>query len=256
MSNTAPQHIGFRWDAEWRVGLFALVFIPLFVALGVWQLQRAEEKQAITARWEAQMRLPPVPVQTLVNPSPDQAYRPVSVAGRPLAGRDFLLDNRIREGRYGVEVISPVSTASGRLVLVNRGWLEADPTRRSLPEVPPLSAEAELKGYLYVPPGESYILGEIASDNRWPRLVQAADVASLGDMLGDAVYPYIVRLSADSAGAFLAEWPLVNTRPEKHRAYAFQWFAMAAALLLLFLWRSSNIGELIQRRNTRKESEY
>ena len=110
-----------------------------------------------------------------------------------------------------------------------------------------LEGNENLTGYIYVPPGESYLLGEVASDRAWPRLIQAADVAALADMLGEAVYPFIVRLEPDSAGALLADWPLVNTRPEKHTAYAVQWFAMASVLLLLFVWRSSNLGELLKR---------
>ena len=239
MSNTASQETRPRWHFEWRITLFVLIFVPLFVGLGFWQLGRAEEKREITAQWQAQRQKSPVPLDTLGPPSDDLAYRPVTLAGQPMRERVFLLDNRIRQGRYGVEVITPLRLGSGQLVLVNRGWLAADPSRQQLPDVPPIVGAGRLTGYIYVPPGEAYTLGAIASDDRWPRLIQAAPVAELGSVLPQAPYPYIVRLEADSPGALLADWPLVTTRPEKHTAYAFQWFAMAVALGLLFLWRSS-----------------
>ena len=253
MSNTAPDRAGLRWQLEWRISLFALVFVPLFLSLGVWQLQRAAEKRAISAQWETQRLEGAVPLESLFGTPDELAYRPISLRGKPLAGRDFLLDNRIRDNRYGVEVITPMRLDAGDLVLVNRGWLEADPLRRSLPEVPGIVGGAQVTGYIYVPPGESFLLGEIASNGGWPRLIQAAHVPALAEMLGEAVYPYIIRLTRDSTGALLADWPLVNTRPEKHTAYAVQWFAMAAVLSMLFVWRSSNIGQLLKNRRPAQE---
>lgn len=253
MSNTALDRAGLRWQLEWRISLFALVFVPLFLSLGVWQLQRADEKRAISAQWESQRREAAVPLESLSGTPDELAYRPVTLRGQALTGRNFALDNRIRDGRYGVEVITPMRLDSGGLVLVNRGWQEADPMRRSLPEVSEIVGGAMVTGYIYVPPGESFLLGEIASDGVWPRLIQAAHVPSLAEMLGENVYPFIVRLTPDSAGALLADWPLLNTRPEKHNAYAVQWFAMAAVLLLLFVWRSSNLGEWLRNRRPDQE---
>lgn len=246
MSNTASERLNIVWQFEWRLSLFAAVFISLFVFLGFWQLQRADEKRAIASQWQSQRDQVPVRLAALPSETAELAYRPVLLSGSFLEGRHFLLDNRIRGGRYGVEVISPLQDDSGQLVLINRGWLAADPTRRKLPDIPTLSGRVTLQGTIYVPPGDSYLLGDIASDSRWPRLVQAAEVSSMGDMLEKRLYPYIVRLAPGSPGALVADWPLVNTRPEKHTAYAFQWFAMALALLLLFVWRSSNAGELLK----------
>ena len=68
-------------------------------------------------------------------------------------------------------------------------------------------------------------------------------------------FPYVVRLTPDSAGALLADWPLINTRPEKHTAYAVQWFLMALALLLLFVWRSSSTARRLRPRRQEQRNE-
>ena len=73
-------------------------------------------------------------------------------------------------------------------------------------------------------------------------------------MLDTMLYPYSVRLDADSPGALTVDWPLVNMAPEKHRAYAVQWFCMALALLLIFLWRSSNVGAWLKQRRSQGSS--
>jgi cytochrome oxidase assembly protein ShyY1 len=51
-------------------------------------------------------------------------------------------------------------------------------------------------------------------------------------------FPHSVRLAEGSPGALTRYWPVISTAPEKHRAYAVQWFAMAAVLLGLFLYTS------------------
>lgn len=248
MPGTATHSPRLRWDIEWRTAAFALLLVPLFCALGVWQLGRAEEKHTIAEGWEQQRLQPAVALDALPGDPDTLRYRPVVLQGEFLAGRDFLLDNRIRQGRYGVEVITPLRRANGELVLVNRGWLAGDPYRQTLPEVVEVAGELELAGYVYVPPGESFTLGEIAADAGWPRLVQAIDAGAMAEMLGEPVWPYTVRLNADSQAALLADWPLVNARPEKHEAYAAQWFSMAAVLLLLYLWRSTNMGSWLKHR--------
>ncbi len=248
MPGTARQDWRLRWDIEWRTAIFALLLVPLFCALGSWQLGRADEKRAIAERWERQGQQPAVAVEQLDPDDALLAFRRVRLRGEFLTDRDFLLDNRIREGRYGVEVVSPLRLASGALVLVNRGWLAGDPYRRALPDVPAIAGEQDLIGHVYVSPGEDFTLGELAGDSNWPRLIQALEPNAMGAMLGENVWPYSIRLQADSPAALLAEWPLVNIQPEKHEAYAAQWFAMALVLAGFALWRNTNLSEWRQAR--------
>lgn len=256
MPGTARPNLRLHWDIEWRTAAFALLLVPLFCALGNWQLGRADEKRVIAERWEQQRRQPPVPLAEVPLDPETLAYRPVLLEGEFLQGRDFLLDNRIQEGRYGVEVISPLRLNSGGLVLVNRGWLAGDPYRQSLPTVEAIEGPQRLRGYVYVPPGESFTLGDIAADAGWPRLVQAIDPTVMSGMLGEPGWPYTVRLAVDSPAALMADWPLVNVQPEKHEAYAAQWFSMAVVLTLFALWRNTNLSELWQaRKEVKKEAE-
>ena len=251
MVNTADQTGRLGWDLEWRSAVFVLLFVPLFVVLGFWQLARAEEKRTIARQWEQRRQLPAAALESLPLQPAALAHRRVRLQGRFLERYSFLLDNRIRDGRYGVEVITPFQTGTA-IVLVNRGWLEGDPYRRALPEIPPPPAQlSTLEGSVYVAPGESYTLGSINSDQSWPRLVQAVDVPAMADMLGKPLWPYTVRLSMDSPVALLADWPLVNMRPEKHSAYAVQWFGMALALAALGVWRNTTLPALVASRRAR-----
>ncbi len=220
--------------------MFVAVFLPLFIGLGFWQLQRAEEKREIGAIWQQRQGLAAVPLLQLDGDAAALTQRRVWLEGRFLHNRDFLLDNKIQGGQYGYEVLSPFRLPDGLVVLVNRGWIAGDSSRRSLPRIPPTEA-ARVEGTVYVSPGQPYRLGEETLSAAWPQQMLSLDMPWVEQTLGEPIYPYTVRLNADSQAALQVHWPVVNVSPEKHTGYAVQWFSMAAALLLIYLIRSSNV---------------
>ncbi len=243
---------GFSFDPEWRITLLAAILVPLMVVLGFWQLQRASEKAELSATWEARQQQAPVPVVGLWDAFPAElAYRSVSMRGHFLEHEYFLLDNRILGGRFGYEVIGIVKLyATDKLVMVNRGWIAGDPARLELPRVLPVPGQVALAGTVYVAPGAPYLLVEQQLQPGWPKVLQAIEMDKLSTALAEldagAVFPYTVRLAQGQPGALEIDWQVVNVSPEKHRAYAVQWFTMAAVLFIFYLLRSSNIWQLLK----------
>jgi len=230
-----------EFDFEWRITLFTVLLLPLLITLGFWQLEREDEKRALAAAFERQQSMPPAPLSALDGQAPETlAYRPVRLEGRYLAGRDLLLDNRTREGRFGNEALTLFRLGSGELALVNRGWLPADPSRLELPAVPLVDDEVvEITGQVYVSPGKPYLLADEALPEGWPKRVQAVEMAKLAASLGEPLFPYPVRIDAGEVGALQVDWRVLNVSPAKHRGYAVQWFTMAAVLALIYLIRSA-----------------
>ena len=239
--DTSVNQTKLQWQGDWRTTLFVAVFLPLFVGLGMWQLGRAEEKVVIAQTWEQRASSAALELAQLPASAPELAYQPVTLRGSYLPDRQFLLDNRMQQGKYGLELIAMFRDQSGVLVAVNRGWLAGDPARRQLPTFDTPGGSQVLRGSIYVPPGEAYILGEAMSGEAWPRVLQALDNAAMSRAMGEAVYPFTVRLDGANESALVTDWPLINVSPEKHTGYAVQWFSMALALLLLYLWRSTNL---------------
>jgi cytochrome oxidase assembly protein ShyY1 len=220
------------------------------IGLGFWQLQRAEEKTRLAIGWEQRRQQAPAALSGLWDAAPDAlAYRRVQLAGEFLEGRYFLVDNKTRQGRFGYEVVAVFEQDSGGLVLVNRGWIAGDPARLSLPQVPLVAGTQEVSGHVYVSPGKPYLLGEQVLADGWPKRVQAIEIDKLGPVLGERLFPFTVRLDRDQAGALDAEWLIVNVSPEKHQAYAVQWFTMAAVMAGFYLLRSTNIWQLLTGRS-------
>lgn len=242
---------GLRFEFEWRLALFTVLLVPLMIGLGFWQLHRAEEKAALAAAFEVQQQQPPAALAALWGAPPDTlAYSPVRMRGHFVPGADFLLDNQTRDGRVGYEVLSVLQLSDeGGSVLVNRGWLVGAADRQSLPQVPTVDGQVDITGHVYVAPGEPFLLAEQQFDNNWPKRVQAIEMGKFTPLITERVagrvFPYPVRIDAGEPGALAVNWQIINASPQKHQAYAVQWFAMAATLLVFYLLRSTNAWQLL-----------
>ena len=223
-----------RFRPGWLPSLVVAALLPVLVLLGFWQLARAEEKRVLLASYEARRTAEPMSILDLER-TPDPAFRRVHLSGHFDEQHSVLLDNRTRDGRVGVELLQPFyDQASDLWLLVNRGWLPW-PDRRDPAQFSTPSAIQNLDGWVYVPPGAAFQLQADAPSNHWPLLVNAVHPQALWGQLGRAGLAYEVRLEP-SAAAYQADWPVVAMGPERHQAYAVQWFALAAALLALFIY--------------------
>lgn len=227
-----------QFHLDWKITLLTALVLPVLVSLGFWQLGRAEEKQEVAAEYQQRLLAPPTRVTGQEHTV--ARYQRIQARGIYLNERSFLLDNRLRNGRFGYEVVTPLQLAGGGLLLVNRGWIEGDPGRRYLPSIAEVAGEVNLTGYAYTPePLPTAAMAD--SGERWPLTAQWVDFDAFAGVLGQALQPYVLRLDAGNRGALQTDWPLVNLRPEQHIGYAVQWFAMAAALLIAWIVLSTNL---------------
>ncbi len=73
----------------------------------------------------------------------------------------------------------------------------------------------------------------------WPSIVQIIEAQKMSEKLQRIILGFQVQLAKDQANGYIREWHIVSRMPpEKHIAYAFQWFALAVTLFLLMLWIS------------------
>ncbi|BAU71742.1 SURF1 family protein [Metapseudomonas furukawaii] len=212
--------------------LVVLALLPVLIGLGFWQLSRAEEKRALLAAAELRRVASPVDLENLAS-SADPAWLRVRLEGHFDPRHSLLLDSRIRDGRAGVELLQPFQDASGRWVLVNRGWLPW-PDRREPPRFQTPEGPQRLIAWVYVPPGAAFELKPSAASD-WPQLVNQVDAAALWQHLARTGLPLELRLEGGPA-AYRTDWAVVAMGPEKHLGYAVQWFALATALLGLFIY--------------------
>lgn len=239
---TALTHRLRRYRFDWRLSLLTAVLLPLMVSLGFWQLRRGDEKAALQALYDAREQQAPVSLASLA-PDGDVQYRQVNMRGRYDNAHVFLLDNRIYQGQPGYEAIVPVVGDDGVVVMVNRGWIAQGTSRQALPAVTVIEGEVSISGSVYQQVGTPVVLGAQQDTTGWPRVVETLDVMQMASLAGftDAtrVFPHTVRVAQGVKGALVRYWPVLSTTPERHYGYAVQWFAMATALVLLYLFYST-----------------
>ena len=214
-------------------GAAALAAIALTVALGNWQSRRAEEKLALgrdldAASGRAVLALPSAPVDVH-----DYEFARISARGEYAEKHTVLLDNKVLRGVPGYQVLTPLKIAGGDLhVLVNRGWVAAGTRRDSLPQIRTPAGSQTLEGIAVVP--GSHILELDAKTEEgivWQNLV----LARYAKWSGLRLQPVVLQQTSEAADGLVRTWERPDTGADKHRGYAFQWYALAATILICYV---------------------
>lgn len=225
--------------------LAALVIFALTLSAGNWQTGRAAEKLALQQRLDAFARGPAVVLaQDRMEPTAVADHR-VSVRGRFVAGQTLYIDNRVYRGAPGYHVVTPLQIEGGdRHVLVNRGWIAAGPDRGKLPPVVTSADLINVEGIAIVPLAHPY---ELAPDTNNGPLRQNLVLERIAAEMKLAMQPVVVLQTGAAPDGLARDWPKPDAGVNTHRAYALQWYVMAA--LSLVLWLGLNL-----RKNGVKEA--
>ncbi|MDI9243742.1 SURF1 family protein [Marinobacter sp. CHS3-4] len=218
-----------RWQFDWRLLLFSGLFLPLLLALGFWQIDRAAQKQQQLDRWDRQSTQLAWAEQLNQGVAEGQ---PVTVDGH-YGDKTWLLDNRTRDGIAGYEVLTLFQPVAGEALIVNRGWVQAPRRRDELPQIDTPPGNVVLAGRLDEYPEPPVLVETTGVDTRWPRRVQAL-TQSDAEADSPELAPMILRLQGpDQPGAYRADWAPDRMGPQTHYGYAVQWFSLATALVIL-----------------------
>jgi len=211
--------------------------IALFVSLGLWQLDRAAEKRAQLAAFDAGGTQPEL--AALPSEADAALYATVAVSGRYDASRQVLLDAITYRGAAGYQVLTPFEPlGSSRWLLVNRGWVPAGAERSDLPRVAVAEDRREIVGRIAVLPRPGLRLGG-AAESAGRQGIEVRLFPSAGELendLGRSLYPYQLWLDPREPDGFVRDWHPGGLPPEQHWAYAVQWFALAALVVCIGGW--------------------
>lgn len=218
--------------------LGTVLFGSLFLVLGFWQLDRAEQKRQMQERAEARTTLPPVEINSTPLDRTQMEYRSAVATGSYLEPYQTLVDNKVYRGRAGFHVLTPLVLAGSEVaILVNRGWAPWGADRQSIPRIAVEQGVQEVRGRL-IRPSQHAISFEAYGVPADQAVWQNIDLVRFQQWSGLTVHGLILRLSPDQPdpAALIRDWPVyTDLWIERHRAYAFQWFAMAFVLVCIFL---------------------
>ena len=214
--------------------LLVLVGVVAVSHLGVWQLNRAAEKQALLD----QITVGETTTRTLTaDASALQRYQTVTANGRYDAAHQVLLDNMpSMQGMPGYRVLTPFELSSGGWVLVDRGWLPIGASRSVLPSIDVGATERTIVGRLDDVPRPGMRLGKAPDGTTWPRVMNYPEHADLERVLDRALGERIVRLAPEQPDGYARTFEMrPDFGPNRHIAYAVQWFALGVAMLVIYV---------------------
>jgi cytochrome oxidase assembly protein ShyY1 len=221
----------------WFAVALTVVGVLAFVRLGVWQLDRANEKDELLRRYAASAAAAVEDFGMIAETPPIDRYPRVSLQGEFVPNHVYLLDDQTHGGQLGVHVYVPFAPhGSVPFVLVDLGFLPKEAGAN--PRLPPLPrGETKVRG-LYVPsPGVGIRMGgdRLPEQHGNDKTVVYVDLKEIGADVGRALYPRVLLMDADPASIYARDWTPGFMPPARHRAYAFQWFTFALAAVVIFV---------------------
>ncbi|MGD2118792.1 MAG: SURF1 family protein [Chromatiales bacterium] len=227
-------------NIEFRPGLIpTIVFVlvlPFLLSLGVWQLNRAAEKQQVDAERQTRQVTEQLELNLLDSVESTDRYRPARVTGEYVNDRHWLLDNQVANGRVGYHAFSlfRMQGQAEKYVLVDRGWVALGPDRKVLPDVTAPAGQQILHGRLDRPASVGIRMGQ--ADYKAVTVLPYLDIADFASAMSLPVLQYALVLDEGQPGLLRRDWEQVaEMTPEKHIGYAVQWFALAFALVVIYV---------------------
>lgn len=219
----------------------SLVLAILGIALGNWQAGRAAHKQTVQEQLDARAAEPPVALAAALGAAPTPAgalaYRRVTVTGEFVGAWPIFLANRPMAGRPGYYLVMPFKIAAlNTHVLVLRGWLPRAAEYGKLPAFDTPGGTVTIEGTVVASAGQVMNLGE-AEPLAPKAIVQNIDPAAAAAATGLALQPFFVQQTGpgEPGETLQRAWPSPSGGIDKHRGYAFQWYALAAMAILFFV---------------------
>ncbi len=234
----------YRFAPKLIPALAAIVLVPFLISLGLWQLDRADQKKVIdNSVKEAQQKVA-LNINTFVKNShikkenfKQEIYRTASISGHYDNDHQFLLDNRTHKGKAGFHVLTPfILNNTDKAILINRGWITYQGTRDNIPDISISQDTINILGVMKQQARAIVLSNDTGKVNTsYPKLIQSIELAELAKELELELLPIVIELDKKDNTGFIREWQPYYGSIDKHNAYALQWFAMAAILLFLFL---------------------
>ena len=224
------------FSTKWVMAhLGVAVLAATFVSLGMWQLDRLEQRRAENRVAAGRLGMPPIPFEQIEGEDPEEIeFRRVTLTGRPLSGDEVLIRSQVYLGTSGYHVVVPVSHRGASAVLVNRGWVplgtEVGTTHHGVDEAMNITVEGWVAlsqkrpalGPSDPPKGDLTVMSRIDIDRFSQQLGPRTELAGV----------YIVEMGEQGSGPPFPIDPPDFEDEGPHLGYAVQWFGFTAVLVI------------------------
>lgn len=226
--------LSFRF--RWIPFAAAAVAAAIGIALGNWQQQRAAEKELLARQLSTLAEMAPVAASALPRDARPETFRRIVAEGEFIDGWPLYVDNRPQDGKAGFYLLMPMKLAgSDAAVLVLRGWFARDPVDRTrIPAIPVPKGPLRIEGRVRDVVARTMPMGT-PPPLQPGSIVQNLTIEELKTASGLPLQNFIIEQTSDAPDGLVRDWPAPSAGIDKHRGYAFQWYALAAAAFIFFL---------------------
>ena len=219
--------------------MFVITFCG-FIILGFWQIDRADQKNNINSNYTIDNKKLLSFLINLMYLMKNQAFygEKLSLRAHFINKQNIILDNQIFNQIAGFNIITPFKIkGSDSIVLVNRGWHPNLKNREMLPIINEIVGERLLLGHVAGFPVSGIKLGKnnIETLNSQIFRFQRLDILELNYFFSANVMPYMIYLDPIIDKELYGIFKLPAPDSQKNYGYAFQWFAFAITLLIIFI---------------------
>ena len=223
-----------------KILIFAIIFVPITISLGLWQIERANEKKVIISNYDKLLVSTPIALQ---KEQPLENWQPIETVG---AYQDLVVyeDNAINSGKAGFKVYHLFQNGDGTFIFIHRGFIERNLIKNNLPRIDTPVGKKNIKGTTLFKQNNTFVKNIEESDIR---IIQEFNTSVLIDrfpILKDRyLHPFLFNLDVRDADKFQPIEKPVNMTATKHIGYAIQWFGLCAALIILTIYAYRRKGE-------------
>jgi surfeit locus 1 family protein len=227
------------FQRKWLLAtLLVVVGTAVCIRLGIWQLDRLEQRRAFNAQFTS-ARAQPVLDLNQEQPSgvDEMEWRPVTVTGEYDFANQVAIRNQYYGSQYGYHLLTPIQF-EGQAVLVDRGWIPAD--GNSTPEDWRKYDEpgmVHVSGQIRLGDAKSALLGvgdSLPENGEKLEVWNNADLTRIAAQLPYPILPVYIQPEADPADTIppIPFQPEVELTEGPHFGYALQWFTFATILFV------------------------
>ena len=223
-----------------KILIFAIIFVPITISLGLWQIERANEKKVIISNYDKLLVSTPIALQ---KEQPLENWQPIETVG---AYQDLVIyeDNAINSGKAGFKVYHLFQNGDGTFIFVHRGFIERNLIKNNLPRIDTPLRKKNIKGTALFKQNNTFVKNIEESDIRIIQEFNTSVLIERFPILKDRyLHPFLFNLDVRDADKFQPIEKPVNMTASKHIGYAIQWFGLCAALIILTIYAYRRKGE-------------
>ena len=223
-----------------KILIFAVIFVPITISLGLWQIERANEKKVIISNYDKLLVSTPIALQ---KEQPLENWQPIETVG---AYQDLVIyeDNAINSGKAGFKVYHLFQNGDGTFIFVHRGFIERNLIKNNLPRIDTPVGKKNIKGTTLFKQNNTFVKNIEESDIRIIQEFNTSVLIERFPILKDRyLHPFLFNLDVRDADKFQPIEKPVNMTAAKHIGYAIQWFGLCAALIILTIYAYRRKGE-------------